>query len=405
MAQVTPTDGRPATSKEVGRRARVAPRVASLPPSGIREFFDLVQTMDDVISLGVGEPDFRTPWHVCDEIIDSLERGRTAYTSNQGIIELRTAISGYLQRLYGVEYDPNSEVLVTNGVSEGIDIAMRATLCPGDSVLVPEPCFVSYSACAWLAGGEAIPVPTRIENGFRLRREDLEAAVRPNTRSLMLGYPSNPTGAVMTRAEMGEVAQFVLDHDLLVYSDEIYDRLIYDGHQHVCFATLPGMRERTILLNGFSKAFAMTGLRVGYTCAPADLTEAMCRIHQYAAMCCSTSSQIGAAEALAHGEGEVQRMVADYDQRRRLLVGALKDMGLDCFEPQGAFYTFPSIRSTGLTSREFASRLLEEERVAVVPGTAFGPCGEGHVRACYATSRENLRLAVDRIRRFIDRLH
>jgi len=395
MAQVTSTDSRPTPSKEVGRRARVAPRVASLPPSGIREFFDLVQTMDDVISLGVGEPDFRTPWHVCDEIIDSLERGRTAYTSNQGTLELRRAISGYLQRLYGIEYDPGSEILVTNGVSEGIDIAMRATLCPGDSVLVPEPCFVSYSACARLAGAEAIPVPTRIENEFRLRREDLEAAVRPDTRSLMLGYPSNPTGAVMTRADMAEVARFVLDHDLLVYSDEIYDRLVYDGHEHVCFATLHG------------KAFAMTGWRLGYACGPKPLIDMMVKIHQYTMLCAPIMAQEAGIEALKDGLAsdfsQVREMRNSYNRRRLLIYEGLKDMGLAAFEPKGAFYVFPSIERTGMTSEQFCHTLLQEEKVVCVPGNAFGKSGEGHVRCCYATSPAGITEALRRIRCFLER--
>jgi len=391
-------------STEARAHARIASAVASLPPSGIREFFDLVQTMDDIVSLGVGEPDFRTPWVICDEIIYSLERGRTAYTSNQGILELRQAISAYLDRLYGVRYDPATEIVVTNGVSEGIDITFRATLNPGDSVLVPEPCFVSYPACVELAGAEAIFVPTRLEHGFKLRREDLEACITSTTRGLMLGSPSNPTGAAMTRDELMPIAEFAAEHDLLVYSDEIYDRLVYDGHRHTCFASLPGMRDRTVVLNGFSKAFAMTGLRVGYVCAPPDIADAANRVHQYTAMCAATQSQVGAIQALKSADDEVRRMVAEYDRRRRYLVHALCDIGMDCPMPQGAFYVFPSTRSLGLTGRGFATRLLKEERVAVVPGAAFGPSGDYNVRATYATSLEQLRVAVGRIAQFVERV-
>jgi aminotransferase len=382
---------------------RVCPTVEALPPSGIREFFDLVLGMDDVISLGVGEPDFATPWKICDVVQDSLRRGITSYTSNYGLMELREAVADDVQARYGVGYDPGSEVLVTIGVSEGMDIGMRAMLAPGDEVLVPEPCYVSYKPCVDLAGGVSVGVETRQEKDFRPQPEDLEAAITPRTRAMILGYPNNPTGAVMSRDELLAVAALAEKYDLLVVSDEIYAHLTYDG-EHTCFASLPGMRERTLLLNGFSKAYAMTGWRIGYACAPPSVIEAMVKIHAYTALCPPISGQIGAVEALRNCEHEMQQMIRAYDQRRRVFIQGLRDIGLPCFEARGAFYAFPSIVHTGLTSKEFSHRLLFEEKVAAVPGTAFGPCGEGHLRCTYATSMDNLKEALRRMEQFLGRL-
>ncbi len=382
---------------------RISSRVASLQPSGIRRFFDLVLGMDDVISLGVGEPDFSTPWRICDAAIEALYRGYTSYTSNRGLLPLRCAIADYLKREFGVEYDPETEILVTVGVSEALDLAARALLDSGDQVIVPEPCYVSYKPTVVLAGGEAIVVQTRPEDGFKVRVEQLEAALTPRTRALLIGYPNNPTGAVMTREELLPIAEFARRHGIIVISDEIYAHLTYSG-SHACFAALPGMKEQTILLNGFSKAYAMTGWRIGFACGPAEIIDAMTRIHSYTALCAPILAQCGAIEALENCHRERAEMIQAYDQRRRLLVSGLREIGLDCPEPLGAFYAFPSVKSTGLDGDEFAERLLLEQRVAVVPGSAFGECGRWHVRCCYATSEDELREALQRIGRFVSKL-
>ncbi|MFQ6132709.1 MAG: aminotransferase class I/II-fold pyridoxal phosphate-dependent enzyme [Armatimonadota bacterium] len=385
----------------VAEKRRRLSRVAEvLPPSGIRRFFDLVATMPGVITLGVGEPDFPTPWHICDAVLHSLRRGETSYTSNYGLLELRQAIAHMLADDFGVSYDPESEILITAGVSEAIDLALRACVGPGDEVIVPEPCYVSYKSCAILAGAEAVIVPTTASEGFKLRPEALRAAVTERSRALVVGYPNNPTGAVMTREELAPIAQVAAEHDLLVISDEIYGRLTYE-REHTCFASLPGMRERTILLNGFSKAYAMTGWRVGFAAAPADLLDAMMRIHSYTALCASTTGQNAALEALRAGRREMESMIAQYNQRRRLFAKGLNDLGLECPAPQGAFYAFPSVRATGMSSEEFCEKLLYEREVAAVPGTAFGACGEGHVRCSYATSTDNLKEALRRLQLFM----
>lgn len=385
------------------RRDLVAQRIQEIPASGIRRFFDLVSAMDGVISLGVGEPDFTTPWHIREAAIYSLERGQTMYTSNYGLFELRQQISRHLALRYGVEYDPASEILVTVGVSEALDLALRAVLDPGDELLCPDPGYVSYLPCAQLAGAEFVPLPTYREHQFRLQAETLSAAITPRSKGLLLSYPSNPTGAVMTRAAIAPIADLADKHDLAVISDEIYDRLVY-GAEHICVAALPGMRERTITLGGFSKAYAMTGWRVGYACAPAPLIEALMKVHQYTTMCAPVMSQAAASEALKAGEADVEEMVAEYDRRRRVMVKGLNDIGLSCFEPKGAFYCFPSVESTGLSDEEFAERLLHEERVVVVPGSAFGACGVGHIRCCYATALDQIEEALTRIGRFVQRL-
>ncbi len=374
-----------------------------LPPSGIREFFDLVSGREDVISLGVGEPDFSTPWKICDEAIDGLRRGYTSYTSNWGMSELREALAADLHHRHGLTYDPADQILATNGVSEGLDLAMRALLDPGDEVIVPEPCFVAYKPAVLLAGGRPVVVETRVEDSFKLRPEAVEAAITPRTRALMISYPNNPTGAVMSREELLPLAELAEKHDLVVISDEIYAYLTYVG-THTGFASLPGMQERTILLDGFSKAYAMTGWRLGYAAGPAHLLESMMRIHSYTAMSAPTMAQIGAIEALRHGSQDVQYMVGHYNQRRRLLLAGYKRLDLPCFEPGGAFYTFPSIAHTGLTSAEFSSRLLFEENVAAVPGTAFGACGEGYLRCTYATHLDLLKEALVRIGHLLERL-
>ncbi|MDO8689074.1 MAG: aminotransferase class I/II-fold pyridoxal phosphate-dependent enzyme [Dehalococcoidia bacterium] len=378
-------------------------KVAQIPPSGIRRFFDLLASMDDVISLGVGEPDFTTPWHIREAGIYSLEKGHTSYTSNYGMLDLRYELSRHLERRYGLDYDPRTELMITVGVSEALDLAMRAILNPGDEVIVPDPTYVSYVPCTVLAGGTPVAVPTRREEDFQLAPAELAARITPRTKAIVLAYPNNPTGAVIDRGRLEEISRLVESHDLLVLSDEIYDRLVY-GAEHVCFATLPGMRDRTILLGGMSKAYAMTGWRVGYAAAPQDILEAMVKVHQYTIMCAPTAGQYAALEALKEGEADILEMVEEYDRRRRVIVAGLRQMGLDCFEPRGAFYAFPSIRSTGLSSEEFAERLLVEEKVAVVPGNAFGDCGEGHVRCCYATSMDNIDRALERIGRFVERI-
>ena len=379
---------------------RVSPIVRSIPPSGIRRFFDIVAEMSGVISLGVGEPDFVTPWHIRESCVHGLQRGYTSYTSNYGLLELRQEITRMIETDYGVTYNPKCEALVTVGVSEALDLAMRAILSPGDEVLVPEPCYVSYQACVTLAGGTPVSVSCTRENEFRVTVDQLAAAVTPRTKALLIGYPNNPTGAVMPREALAAIAQFAEQHDLIVISDEIYANLTYDG-EHTCFASLPGMRDRTILLNGFSKAYAMTGWRIGYALGNEDFIAAMTKIHQFTMLCAPITAQIAAVEALQQGRPSRERMVAEYDKRRRLMVDGFRNMGLDCFEPKGAFYVFPSIQNTGLTSLEFAEKLLHAEKVALVPGNAFGACGEGYIRCSYAASSKNLSEALDRIARFV----
>ena len=383
-------------------RSFVARRVAAVPPSGIRRFFDIAATMEDVISLGIGEPDFVTPQRIIQAGIRSLEEGHTHYTSNSGILELREALAAHLERLYGVRYDPEQELLITVGVSEALYLALTAILDPGDEVIVPQPCFVAYEPEVLFAGGTPVILPLRVEDAFQIRAEALEPLITPRTKALLIGYPNNPTGAVMPREGLLRVAEIAQKHDLLVISDEIYDRLVY-GVEHTCFASLPGMRERTILLGGFSKSYAMTGWRIGYAAAPAEVMAAMRKVHQYTIMSAPTTAQIAALEALRHGEEEVERMRQEYDRRRRLIVGGLNAIGLPCFEPRGAFYAFPSIAASGMTSEEFSLRLLEEEKVAVVPGSAFGAGGEGFVRCSYATAYEKIEEALERMARFVQR--
>ncbi len=382
---------------------KIARNVAAIPRSGIRDFFELVQGRDDVISLGVGEPDFATPWHIREAAIYSLEKGRTTYTSNLGTLELRKAIARYVDGFFGVGYDPAGEVLVTVGVSEAIDLALRALLDPGDEVIYHEPCYVSYSPSIAMAHGVAVPVETRLEDGFSLRPENLAAAITPRSRVLMLNFPTNPTGACASRADLEGIARLAIEHDLMVVTDEIYSELRYDDEEngpHVSIASLPGMRERTVLLHGFSKAFAMTGFRLGYACAPQPVVEAMMKIHQYSMLCAPIMSQYAALEALENGAQAVAQMRQSYRQRRDFMVRALNDAGLPCHRPGGAFYLFPDIRGTGLDSRAFATRLLEAENVACVPGDAFGPSGAGFLRCCYATAFADLRTAASRIARF-----
>ena len=378
----------------------ISDRVRALPSSGIRRFFELISNMDGVISLGVGEPDFVTPERFSKAAFDAVSRGETHYTSNYGLPELRQAVSDHLERLYGLRYDPRNEVLITVGVSEGLMLALMAILNPGDELLSPNPYYVAYLPTCQLAGGTFVPVATGMETEFRVTARDLEAHCTDRTKAILLGYPSNPTGAQMTREGLVQIADLAARRDLIVVSDEIYDRLSYDI-PHTCFPSLPGMRERSILLGGVSKAFAMTGWRVGWACAPADLLEAMMKIHQFVIMSAPTPSQYAALEAIRHGEEDAQRMIADFDARRRLIVAGLNDMGLTCFDPHGAFYAFPSVRSTGLDDHDFAERLLQQEKVAVIPGSAFGDCGRGHVRVCYAAPREDLEEALDRIARFV----
>ncbi|GFI09028.1 putative N-acetyl-LL-diaminopimelate aminotransferase [Lachnospiraceae bacterium] len=381
----------------------LADKVVNIPPSGIRKFFDIVSEMPDAISLGVGEPDFDTPWHIRDEGIYSLERGRTFYTSNAGLKELRDEISNYLKRRIGVSYDPIKETVVTVGGSEGIDMAFRAVLNPGDEVLIPQPCYVSYEPCAVLAGGVPVIINLKEENEFRLTKEELLEAVTEKTKILVLPFPNNPTGAIMEQKDLEDIAQVVIEKDLLVLSDEIYSELSYK-EEHVSIASLPGMKERTILINGFSKAYAMTGWRLGYACGPGPIIEQMTKIHQFAIMCAPTNSQFAAVEALKNGDEDVAVMRESYDQRRRYVMHSLREMGLKCFEPFGAFYVFPSIQEFGITSDEFATRFLKEEKVAVVPGTAFGACGEGFLRLSYAYSLEDLKVAFGRLADFTSRL-
>lgn len=376
--------------------------IVTIPPSGIRKFFDIVSEMKDAISLGVGEPDFDTPWHIRDEGIYSLEKGRTFYTSNAGLKDLKIEICNYLKRRFDVSYDYNKEVMVTVGGSEAIDIALRAMLNPGDEVLIPQPSYVSYTPCAILAGGVPVIIELEEKDRFRLTKEKLLEKITPKTKVLILPFPNNPTGSIMEPRDLAEIAKVVEEKDLLIISDEIYSELTYLG-QHCTIAAFPGMKERTVLINGFSKSYAMTGWRLGYACAPANILAQMLKIHQYAIMCAPTTSQYAAVEALRNGDADVAEMREAYDQRRKFLVKALRDMGFDCYEPQGAFYVFPSIKKFGMTSDEFALKLLEEEKVAVVPGTAFGDCGEGYLRISYAYSLNDLKKALERIERFVRR--
>ena len=384
-------------------RNPLSDKIVSIPPSGIRKFFDIVSEMPDAISLGVGEPDFDTPWHIREEGIYSLEKGRTFYTSNSGLKELREEIVRYLERRIHVSYDPLREVLITVGGSEGIDAAFRAMLNPGDEVLIPQPSYVSYEPCAVLADGVPVIIELKEENEFRLTKEELLAAITDKTKILVLPFPNNPTGAIMEKEDLEAIAEVCIEKDIFVLSDEIYSELSYKG-DHVSIASLPGMRERTILINGFSKAYAMTGWRLGYACGPADIIAQMTKIHQYAIMCAPTTSQYAAVEALRNGDEDVAMMRESYDQRRRFLMNAFQEMGLSCFEPYGAFYPFPSIKEFGMSSDEFATRFLEEEKVAVVPGTAFGACGEGFLRISYAYSLEQLKEALGRLSHFVARL-
>ncbi|MBL8154529.1 MAG: aminotransferase class I/II-fold pyridoxal phosphate-dependent enzyme [Anaerolineae bacterium] len=376
--------------------------VQSLRPSGIRRFFDIAATMKDVVTLGIGEPDFVTPRHIIDKSIDSLRAGQTSYTSNSGLLELRCAIADYVGGLYGIEYDPNDQIVVTVGVSEAMWLALRTILDPGDEVLVPEPCFVANAAAVEMAGGVPIHVDTFVEDHFQVTGAMLEAAVTPRTKAILINYPNNPTGAVLSRERMAEIAAVAEKYDLLVLSDEIYERLIY-GVEHTNFASLPGMYERTILMSGMSKTFAMTGWRIGYVCAPREIMEGIRKLHQYLIMSAPTVGQYAALEALTHGEDDVREMRGEYDKRRRLIVDGFNQLGLHCFEPRGAFYAFPNIGVTGMSDEEFCERLLTEERVAVVPGSAFGRSGTGFVRASYATSRERIEVALERMARFMRR--
>lgn len=386
----------------------INPAINAVPPSAIRRFFDIAATMKDAISLGVGEPDFITPFPVRNSAIDSLLDGETQYTANAGILPLREEIARYLSDRFDVSYDPASEVLVTVGASEAIDIALRSLVQPGDEVLIPEPCYISYQACALFAGGVPVAVSTRAEHQFELLAEDLQAKITPRSRVLILSYPSNPTGAVMPDHQLQAIADLAIKHDLFVICDEIYAELCYEGFHQRSIASFPGMRERTMIVSGFSKAFAMTGFRLGYLCAPLEVVKACSRIHQYTIMCASRQSQVAAYHALKQGResgyAEVQKMRESYDRRRRLMLSAFENLGLDCFEPKGAFYTFPSIKKTGLSSETFCERLLKEQRVVCVPGNAFGASGEGHIRCCYATATDKLLQAFDRIKVFLSTL-
>ena len=381
----------------------IADHVRGIPRSGIREFFDLVQSTAGVISLGVGEPDFVTPWHIREAAIYALERGKTSYTSNLGLLRLREAISAYVERDFGIHYNPKDQILVTVGVSEALDIALRAVVNPGDEVIYHEPCYVSYAPSVQLTHGVPVPVPCKAEHGFAVTAEALEAAITPRSKVLMLNFPTNPTGGTMTRTDLLKIAEVVLRHNLLVITDEIYSELTFEG-QHVSIASLPGMRERTIFLHGFSKAYAMTGFRIGYACGPVELIEAMMRVHQYSMLCASIISQEAAIEALQHGDPDIEEMREQYRVRRNFIVTALNNMGLKCHSPRGSFYAFPNIESSGLSSKEFATRLLTQEKVACVPGSAFGSCGEGFLRCCFATSLEQIQIATERMARFLENL-
>jgi len=378
-------------------------QIRELPPSGIRKYFDLASSMKDVVSLGVGEPDFYTPWNIREEAIYALEHKRTVYSSNAGILELRKEISKYMNRRFGLKYKAETQVLVSVGASEDIDLVMRAVLEPGDEVLLAEPCFVSYKACIQMAGGVPVIITTKAENKFRLTKEELLSKITDKTKILFIGYPNNPTGAIMEKEDLEEIAQVLRDRDILVVSDEIYAELTYGGKEHVSIASLPGMYEKTLVINGFSKAFSMTGWRLGFACGPEDLIDAMTKIHQYIIMCAPTVSQYAAIEALRSGDASVTAMRKEFDARRRFMLKGFADIGLDCFEPEGAFYLFPSIQKTGLSSDEFCDRLLREEKLAVVPGTAFGECGDGFIRCSYAYSIDNLKEALVRLGRFVNK--
>lgn len=384
-------------------RNAISKKIEGIQPSGIRKFFDVVSEMPDAISLGVGEPDFDTPYSVREEGIYALEKGRTFYTSNAGLKELREEISRYLKRKYSLDYDADNEIMVTVGGSEAIDVALRCMVDPGDEVLIPTPCYVSYLPCAIMADAVPKVIELKAENQFKLTRQELIDSITDKTKILILAFPNNPTGAIMTKEELEELVPVIIEHDLYVISDEIYSELTYDN-KHCSIASLPGMKERTVTINGFSKAFAMTGWRLGYACAPKEIMKQMIKLHQFAIMCAPTNSQFAAIEALRNCDDDVDRMVEAYNQRRRFLLNSFKEMGIDCFEPFGAFYVFPSIAKFGMTSEEFANRLLREQKLAVVPGTAFGECGEGFVRISYAYSIENLKQGMDRIRKFIESL-
>ncbi len=388
--------------KQAKPKDYIAKKVAGLAPSGIRRFFDLLASMDGVISLGIGEPDFTTPWHIRETAIDAIKKGYTMYTSNAGMPELRNELSRFLMKENKISYDPDGELLITVGVSEALDLAMRAILDPGDEVIMTDPCYVAYDACVSLAGGIPVKVPTTEEKGFEVEAVDIEAAITDRTKAILLGYPANPTGAVMSREKLWRIGEIARRHNVLVISDEIYSKLTY-GPEPVSFASLPGMKDYTLHLGGFSKAFAMTGWRVGYAAGPKDIIAAMTKIHQYTIMCVPIMSQIAATEALRSGEAASLEMVQDYNRRRLIMVTGLREIGLPCFEPKGAFYAFPSIKGTGMTSEEFAEKLLTEEKVAVVPGSAFGPCGEGYVRCCYATATDEISEALDRMQRFLSK--
>ena len=380
----------------------ISQKVNSISPLGVRKFFELLSSTEGVVSLGIGEPDFVTPWHIREAATRSLQQGYTMYTSNYGLIELREELAKYLELHYGVSYDPEGEILITVGTSEGLDLTLRAILNPGDEVIIPDPCYVAYSPCIILAGGVPVMVPTSRENNFVIKASDIEPCITNKTKIILIGYPSNPTGAVMSRGELNEIAELAQQYDLLVISDEIYARLVY-GVEHTCFASLPGMKEQTILLGGFSKTYAMTGWRIGYAVANSQFIEAMTRIHQYTMLCAPIMAQAAAIEALKSGESDIEMMVEEYDKRRRVIVKGLNEIGLPCFEPKGAFYAFPSIENTGMTSEEFSEKLLMEEKVAVIPGSTFGQCGEGFIRCSYATPLTNIEEALKRVGRFVNR--
>ena len=389
-------------SDSKSRPDRIAAHVRAMPPSGIRDFFDIVSTMKDVISLGIGEPDFTTPWHIREAAIFSLERGITSYTSNLGLLSLREALAKYVERVFSATYNPANEILVTVGVSEALDLAMRAILEPGDEVIFHEPCYVSYQPVITMAYGKAVAIQAKPENNFAITADEVAALITPRTRAIVLNYPNNPTGAILPPENLKAICELAIKHDLIVIADDIYAELTYDG-THTSAASLPGMKERTIFLHGFSKAWAMTGFRLGYACGPADLIGAMMKIHQYTMLCAPTLSQKAAVEALNQPESDIQEMKNEYERRRNFVHASFTEMGIPCPRPAGAFYAFPCIRSCGMTSRDFAFKLLEEERVAAVPGTAFGACGEGYVRCSYATSMDEIKEAMVRIERFIDR--